>query len=147
MLQNNVGEFSPFVSFAKGFDQLHVVGNLTWRKPFNEDRGNQVMHYDLHVDYDVSPDSMKGFAPCVELHGLSYLTNGTVSGAPFGGLDYANLGSGAVKGSFVAWAGIGARYEIPDSKMSVGAVYEFALTEADKDIMDKRVTIDFIYRF
>lgn len=147
VLQGGVGEFSPFVSVAKGFDQLHAIANFTWRMPFDEDDGNQVMHYDLHLDYDVAPDSIKGFAPCIELHGVSYLTNGTALPLSVGGLDYTNLGSADVAGSFVAWAGIGARYEIPDTRMSFGAVYEFALTDKDKDIMDTRVTIDFIHRF
>lgn len=154
VLQGGVGEASPFLSFAKGYDQLHLMGNVTFRKPFSDAQGNQILQEDIHIDYDVSPEKMKGFAPCVELHGLSYLTNaeqngGLGAGVPLnvGGLDYANIGAGNVKGSFVAWAGVGARYDIPDSKMSFGAVYEFALTNKDADLMESRVTVDFTLRF
>ena len=45
-------------------------------------------------------------------------------------------------GSTVVWAGIGGRYKFSPS-FSVGANYEFALTNKNADIMDKRITIDF----
>jgi hypothetical protein len=147
VLQGGVPEFSPFLSFAKGFDQLHLMGNITYRKPLDDDDGNDILHLDLHVDCDLAPKALPGFAPCVEAHSVSYLTNGTALGTPFGGLDYANLGASDVKGSFVAWAGIGARYEIPGTKVSLGGVYEFALTDPDKDIMDQRFTFDVVFRF
>ena len=124
-----------------------MLGNVSYRKAADDDDGNDILNCGLHFDYDIAPEKMKGFAPCVELNSVSYLTNGTALAAPFGGLDYANLGSSGVKGSYVVWAGIGARYDIPDTKMSVGGVYEFALTDADKDIMDTRYTIDFTLRF
>ncbi|MBM4062012.1 MAG: hypothetical protein FJ265_13085 [Planctomycetes bacterium] len=145
ILQGGVDEFSPFVSFAKGLgEDLHLIGNVTLRVPLDGDEGNTVGHWDLHVDYDVNPQSDCVVAPVAEVHGVHYLDDGA-STLPVGGLDYANLGSQPDK-SFVAWMGIGLRAEFA-KKYEFGAVYEFALTDPDDDIMDQRITIDFFFRF
>lgn len=144
VLQGNVEELSPFVSFGKGWDRLHLLGNVTLRVPFDGDKGNTVLHWDAHVDYDLNPGQDVVVAPTVEVHGVHYLDNGT-SPLTVGGLDYANLGS-QVSGDFVGWIGVGARVEIKQN-FEFGAVYEFAFTDPDDDIMDQRITIDFIVRF
>ncbi len=139
-----VDEVSPFVSAGKGRNRLHGIAGLTFRQPFDSGEGNQVLHWDMHLDYDINPDSQRVFAPVVEVHGVHYLSDGDV-GLPIGGLDYTNLGS-QVGGDFVAWAGVGARLEVIN-KVEVGAVYEWALTDRNDDIMDHRVTIDMIFRW
>lgn len=143
VLQGEVGEASPFVSFAKGFDRLHLLGNLTWRVPFDANDGNQVFSWDAHVDFEVSPESLPGFAPLVELHGLHYLTNGNRTPLTVGGLDYTNLGSAFVAGSEVIWMGVGARWKLTPH-IAVGSTFEFPLTDKDDDIMGNRVTVDLI---
>ena len=144
ILQGGVDEWSPFVSAAKGFDNLHLLGNVTLRVPGDSDDGNVVGHWDAHLDYSVNPDDEAVFAPLVEVHGVHYLDDGA-TGLPIGGLDYANLGTQPSE-NFVAWAGIGARLEIK-RQFEIGACYEFALTDPDDDIMDSRVTVDFIVRW
>lgn len=143
ILQGAYDEWSPFVSFAKGFGDGHLVGNATLRIPTDTADGNTVGHWDLHFDYDVNPGSEAVFAPLVEVHGVHYLTDGA-SGLNVGGLDYANLGSTPAD-DFVAWAGIGGRLEF--GRFECGACYEFALTDPDKDIMESRITVDFIVRW
>ena len=144
ILQGGVDEFSPFVSLAKGYDDLHLLANLTLRVPLDGDEGNTVGHWDVHVDYDVNPKDNAVFAPLFELHGVHYLSDGD-SALNVGGLDYTNLGSQPAE-SFVAWAGLGARLEI-DKKYEIGACYEFAITDPDADLMDTRITVDFIVRW
>ena len=144
ILQGGVDEVSPFVSVGKGWDRLHALANVTLRLPLDGDDGNTVGHWDLHFDYDVNPGSDTVFAPLLELHGVHYLDDGA-SALNVGGLDYTNLGSTPAE-SMVAWAGIGARVEI-QKRFEIGACYEFALTDPDDDIMDTRITIDFIARW
>jgi hypothetical protein len=144
VLQGSVDEFSPFISVGKGFGELNTVAGLTWRVPTDQNDGNQVLHWDLHIDYDINPESDRVISPALELHGVHYLTNGDVA-LPVGGLDYANLGS-QVAGDFVAWAGIGLRAELAD-KVEIGAVYEFALTDPEDDIMEDRITVDLVFRW
>ena len=143
ILQGGVDEWSPFASFAKGYGDLHLLGNVTLRVPSDTNDGNVVGHWDLHVDYDVNPDQRAVFAPLFEVHGVHYLDDGATA-LPIGGLDYTNLGTQPAE-NFVCWAGIGARLEI-DQKFEFGACYEFALTDPDDDIMDTRITVDFILR-
>lgn len=144
VLQGGVQELSPFVSAAKGFGDLHLLGSATLRLPLDDGDGNTVGHWDLHADYDLNPGASTVFAPVVEVHGVHYLEDGD-SPLPVGGLDYTNLGSTPAE-DFVAWAGIGFRVEF-SQKYELGVVYEFALTDPDEDIMDQRVTVDFHVRW
>ena len=149
ILQGTTVELSPFVSFAKGFDEAHVLANVTLRVPTDQDEGNNVLHWDLHFDYDLNKGADRVFAPTFELHGVHYLSDGDASSAygalPIGGLDYANLGSN-VGGEFVCWAGVGMRMEAIQ-KVEVGLVYEFALTDPGDDIWKDRITFDFHVRW
>lgn len=142
VLQSNPAEISPFVSMAKGWDKFHLVGNATVRVPFDDDDGNTIFQWDLHADYDL----IGGFAPCIEVHGLHYLSNGNKLPLKVGGLDYANIGSSDVDGSTVVWMGVGGRWKF-NPHLSIGGTYEFALTNKNADIMDKRITFDlqFVY--
>ena len=144
ILQGGTSECSPFVSLGKGYDNLHLLSNLTLRVPSDSNKGNVVGHWDVHVDYSVNPNDDAVFAPVVEVHGVHYLDDGATA-LPIGGLDYANLGT-QPKENFVMWAGIGARLEI-NKQFEFGVVYEFAVTDRNDDIMDKRLTVDFIARW
>lgn len=142
VLQSNPAEISPFLSIAKGWGKFHMIGDATFRLPFDDDDGNSIFQWDLHADYDL----IGGFAPCIEVHGLHYLSNGNKVPFKVGGLDYANIGSADVDGSTVVWMGLGGRWKF-NPHLSVGGTYEFALTNKNADIMDKRVTLDlqFVY--
>lgn len=137
VLQGGVQEFSPFISIAKGWDKFHLIGNLTDRIPLDNDKGNNVLQWDIHADYEV----LDGVAPMLEIHGLHYLDDGTRTPLSIGGADYSNLGSTNVSGSTVIWAGAGARAKL-SPHLSVGATYEYPLTNKDADIFGSRVTVD-----
>ncbi|MEK6703961.1 MAG: hypothetical protein AABZ53_17015 [Planctomycetota bacterium] len=137
VLQGGVQELSPFVSFAKGWEKFHLIGNLTDRVPLSTDDGNNVLQWDVHADYEVC----KGVAPMIELHGLHYLSNGTRTPLPIGGADYTNLGSNNVSGSTIIWLGVGGRIKLTP-QISVGATYEHPLTNPKADIFGSRVTVD-----
>jgi hypothetical protein len=138
VLQGWAQEISPFVSIAKGVGKFHMIADATMRVPFDNDKGNTVFQWDGHFDYEL----FNGFAPCVELHGLHYLSNAERLPLSVGGLDYANIGSADVSGSTVVWAGVGARVKFTPN-FSAGATYEHGLTNVNADIMKDRVTVDF----
>lgn len=142
VLQSNPAEISPFLSVAKGWGKFHMIGDASIRVPFDGDDGNTILQWDLHADYDL----IGGFAPCIEVHGLHYLSDGKKVPFKVGGLDYANIGSADVEGSTVVWLGVGGRWKF-NPHLSVGGTYEFALTNKNADIMDKRITLDlqFVY--
>ena len=143
VLQGGTYEFSPFVSFAKGFGDFHIIGDVTDRIPTDSSEGNNVLQWDTHFDYDLGKIGLKGVAPTIEVHGLHYLSNGDRTPLNVGGLDYTNLGSTNVRGDSVVWMGVGGRVKFTPN-FSVGCTYEFALTNKNADIMDNRVTLDFL---
>ena len=142
VLQGNVQELSPFVSVAKGFEDLHLIGNVTWRAPLDDDDGNHILQWSAHADYEI----VDGFAPMVELHGLHYLSDGDRAALSVGGLDYANLGSSDVAGSTVVWAEAGAALRFTPN-IELGATYGYGLTNHDADIMEDRFTVLLHFRW
>lgn len=141
VLQGFTHELSPFVSFAKGWNSIHFLGDLGVRVPLSSDDGNTSFYWDLHGDFEIFPEALPGFAPVFELHGLHYLTDGSRFALPIGGLDYTQLGSNDVAGTGVVWAGVGARWKFTPH-VSVGCTYERALTSTSGDLMKDRVTVD-----
>ena len=142
VLQGGVGELSPIVYAAKGFDELHLLASASLRIPMDSDDGNTIFQWSLHADYELSPESMPGFAPVFELHGLHYLDDAARTPLSVGGLDYTNLGSNDVAGSTVIWAGLGARYKL-NPNTQIGLDYELPLTNRNADIFGDRITFDF----
>lgn len=141
VLQGSGQELSPFVSFAKGFDRFHLLGNVTTRIPTDYNDGNYIVSWGLHADYEAFPKTLPGFAPLVEIHGLHYLTNGEALPLSVGGLDYSNIGSDAVAGDGVISGGVGFDWRFTPH-WSTGAAYEFPLSNPDNDIMGNRVTLN-----
>lgn len=139
VLQGDAQELSPFLSFAKGFDQFHIMGNVTGRLPMDDDRGNYILSWDLHFDYEVAPQALPGFAPLFEVHGLHYLSDGEHLPLSVGGLDYTNLGSTDVAGDGVVWGSVGFGWKLTPH-LSLGSAFEFPMHNPDNDIMGNRVT-------
>jgi hypothetical protein len=148
ILQGDDTELAPFLSVAKGLDRLHTIAAVTGRIPVgdNSDDYNNILQWDLHVDYDVAPEVLPGLAPVIEVHGLHYLSDGEHLPLNVGGLDYANFGSTNVEDSVVVWLEAGARWEL-SPHASVGVVYGYPLTNRDADIFGDRVTLDFILKW
>lgn len=143
ILQGDAQELSPFISVAKGWDRLHFLGNITSRIPMNGNKGNQILSWDLHLDYEIAPETLPGFAPLIEIHGLHYLSNGDRLPLDVGGLDYTNAGSSGVSGDSVISAGVGFRWKLTPNA-SFGSTWAFPLHNPDNDIMGSRVTVDMI---
>jgi hypothetical protein len=140
VLQGGVQEVSPFVSFAKGWEKFHLLGNVSFRHPLDTNKGNNILQWSAHADYEIYP----GIAPVLELHGLHYLDDGNRLPLKVGGLDYTNLGSSDVGGSTVVWFGAGARFNLAPN-VSLGSTYEYPLTNKNADIHGGRVTVDLIF--
>lgn len=144
VLQGGDQEISPFISFAKGWDQFHLLGNVTGRIPTNSSEGNCILQWDLHMDYEIAPQTLPGFAPVFEVHGLHYLSDGDRLPLSIGGLDYTNLGSTDVAGDGVVSGGIGFRWKL-SPHASLGSTFEFPFHNPDNDIMGNRVTVDLTF--
>ncbi|MEM1167485.1 MAG: hypothetical protein AAGI30_14515 [Planctomycetota bacterium] len=136
VLQSGVQELSPFLTFAKGWDRLHLIGSLTYRVPLDSNDGNEILQWHTHVDYEV----VDGIAPFLEFHGIHYTDDAERTPLPIGGVDYSNFGSTDVEGTDVVFMGVGASFKISPN-LEVGAAYEFSLTNPEVDLFEDRVTV------
>lgn len=145
-LQSGTQELSPFISVAKGLGPINFLGNVTYRIPMDSNDGNHILQWDLHADFELDPENMPGLFPVLEIHGLHYLSDGDALPLSAGGLDYTNLGSSNVGGTFVSWGDIGFRYELTPN-VSLGAGYGFPITNPHDDIFNQRVTVRLTFSY
>jgi hypothetical protein len=137
---SGANELSPFISFGKGWDRWHLLGAVNYRVPMDRGSYNDILHWDLHLDYEIAPETLPGFFPLVELHGVHYFNNGDRTFLPVGGLDYTNLGSSDTAGDFMMWTDLGFQWKLSPN-WTFGAVYGFPIVEAGTDSINQRVTV------
>lgn len=138
---NGDGLIRPFVSAAWDQGELHVLGAVGLNQPFHGSAETTSLDYHAQAAYEVD----EGVFPLVEVHGITYLDNGNAAPFAFEGGDLINLGSNNVRGNSVFSMAAGGRVAISDD-VQFGATYEFPLG-GRRDLMDWRVTCDFIWRF
>ena len=133
------GVLNPFVSMAKGFDQLHTQLYFGPRVAISG-RDSSFWDMGFHLDYGFA----NTFYPLVELNWIRVIDAG--SRVPLGqeGYDLVNLGASEAGGQSVSTLAFGFRYRILED-LDFGATGEFPWTH-DEDIFGWRVTTDFIWR-
>ncbi|MCA8959771.1 MAG: hypothetical protein KDC38_04635 [Planctomycetes bacterium] len=133
-------EISLFLSGARSFGKVNVIGHAGGRITTHHNQGNDSLSWDVHVNYELT----RYFHPIVEYHGFYYLSNGNRLQVRDGLLDYGNLGAGDVAGSSAHWGSVGARWEMKPG-VSLGCVYSFALRrESNNDIFKRRVMTNLV---
>jgi hypothetical protein len=136
------GEFRPFVSFQKGYGNLHVSGNVGLRIPVTNNEQNLVANYGLMVDYY----TCRWFIPFVSANFWTNLNDGTnVPGLRSNGYDVINFGGGNANGVTQGMLGIGFRSRILDN-VDLGFAYEIAAVRP-YGLTNNRVTVDMSVRF
>lgn len=138
-LNGGVDELNPFISAAKAFDKLKLIGTFGGRIAMDQNAGNHIVYENLHVSYEL----WENFYPLLEINGLQYLSDGNRLPLSVGGLDYANIGSNDVAGNSVFWGGVGFRWKIHEH-VELGATYEFPISNPDNSIFQQRVTTSII---
>lgn len=143
VLQGIEDEITVFVSGARAWDKLHVIGNITGRITTHHEQGNDVLSWNVNTSYEIA----EGFFPLLEYHGLVYLSNGSRIVARDGLLDYGNLGASDVRGSSAHWGTVGFRWQLVDH-VSFGIGYGFALRHtSNNDIFDRRITANLVFTY
>jgi len=135
-------ELSPFVAFAKGWDDWHFLGTVSGRIPTDRNDANASLVWNLHLDYALS----ETFRPLIEIHGIHWLTD--ADRLPLGQdyLDVGSLGAAKAAGRDFFSAGIGFRWQVANN-VSVGLTYEFSLESADENLMEQRMTFNTVISF
>ncbi|MDJ0868981.1 MAG: hypothetical protein QNK03_22935 [Myxococcota bacterium] len=157
ILLSTSAAWSPAQFDIEELKNLHLIGNVGFTIPFDNDDESTHMSWHMHVDYALH----KYFVPFMELSGIVYLDSGdgTYSvrlkgggSAPlkairtnFEGNDYANLGNKEVQGNhMMSWA---AGVRIPVHRhLILGAAYERPVGDR-RDILRQRVTVQATVEF
>lgn len=84
-----------FVSATKGWDNLHLTGNIGVQVPFDGDKDNSNLDYSVMLDYF----TCKWFIPFVAFNAFTTLSDGTGWGINSEGFDLINFGASAAIGS------------------------------------------------
>ncbi|HLP76776.1 MAG TPA: transporter [Candidatus Paceibacterota bacterium] len=143
------GEENIFVSAEKGWDNLHLTGNVGVRIPNDFDKQTCQSHYSLQLDYY----TCQYFIPFVVANGYTVLSEGADQGSqslnavPLNaeGYDLINFGACAGKGYTQITLGGGARAKLTD-KIDIGVAYEAAVAHP-AGVFDSRVTADVVLRW
>ena len=135
------GEWNPFVSFQKGFNDLHVSGNVGLRIPNDSEAQSTVLHYSLMVDYHVNDL----FIPFIVANGFTVVSEGNNLPITSEGYDVINFGSSLADGVTQMTVGAGFRTRITKN-IDFGAAYEKAVLSPE-GLTDDRVTLDLCFRF
>lgn len=132
------GLLNPFISAAKGFDDLHLQ---LYAGPRVAISGQDSSFFDgsLHVDY-----RFWRFYPLAELNWVYVYDAGRRLPIAQEGFDLVDLGSSEAGGESVVTTAFGFRYRIMDD-LDFGVSGEFPLT-SDSGIFGWRVTSDLIWR-
>lgn len=138
---NGDGLFDVFVSSAKGFDQLQLMGNVGAILPVDDDANTAQLHYSLQLAFNAS----KLFKPFVVANGYTVLTEGNGPALGSEGYDVINFGTSNASGETQVVLGAGFRSSLTRS-IDLGVAYEKGVTH-DDGIFDDRVTVDVIWKF
>lgn len=135
------GEWNFFTSFEKGWDKLHLIGNLGLRVPNNTQTQSTILHYSLHADYYVC----RWFIPFIEGNGWTVLSDGNYLPLTSEGYDVFNFGSSNAGNVTQMTLGGGFRSRVLKN-VDFGFAYEKAVLNP-YGVTDDRFTFDVCFRF
>lgn len=140
---NGDGQFNIFATGGTQIGQYsHFVSAAGFRLPVDRAEQNQQFYWSWHVDRRLRQIPLYGL---LELNWYHWMTSGTSGIDGIGGLDLYNLGSAGVSGQNIVTAAVGVRYKFTPLN-EVGVAWEAPISN-QRDIMDNRITADFIIRW
>lgn len=136
------GVINAFISATKGWDNLHLTGNLGVQVPFDGDKDNSNLHYSLMLDYY----TCNWFIPFVAFNAFTTLSDGAGLGINSEGFDLINFGASAASGTTQGAIGFGFRSRLIEN-LDLGFAYEVGVIDDGDDIFKDRFTVDLAWRF
>ncbi len=140
---NGDGELNLFLTGGKKIGcRGHWLSAAGMRVPMNSTDESMSSYWSNHFDIQVR----RGFYLLAEMNWYHWLQAGQ-DGPIFGveGLDLINLGSPGVAGNDIVTSAAGVKFK-PNCHNEIGVAWEFPLTER-RDIIDNRLTVDWIFRY
>lgn len=140
---NGDGDLHAFLSMGKQLGcNFHWLSGLGYRAALDQNEGSDMMYWSNHIDYQLTDC----WYPFIEANWFNWTRSGDVAAtAGLEGGDLYNLGSQNVAGNNIVTVAAGLKYK-PSDCVEVGVAYELPATDR-RDLMESRLTADFIYRY
>lgn len=142
---NGDGEFHLFATGGTRLgENMHYLAGTGFRLPANQAQESSSWYLSQHLDYMVN----QKFYLLTELNWYSWFQggNGGIPGATnVEGMDLINLGASDVAGNNIITMAWGVKYK-PQANREIGLAYEIPVSSRN-DIMDNRLTVDYIIRY
>ena len=140
---NGDGEFHLFLSGGTEIaDKTHLVSGTGFILPSNRAQQSQVWYLSNHIDRQLGDT---GLYLLGEVNWYHWMNGADEFALPVEGFDYANLGSVGVSGNNIVTGAVGLKYK-PTDNQEIGVAIEYPLTDR-RDILDQRLTVDWIVRY
>jgi len=140
---NGDGEFDVFLSGGTRLgEKMHALAATGLRLPVDSSAESSMYYLSAHLDYMVTKKAYF----LTEMNWYNWFDGGNVGIVPgIEGGDLINLGAPGVAGNnIVTWAW-GAKFK-PAKNQELGVAYEIPISSRN-DVLDNRLTFDYIYRF
>lgn len=140
---NGNGELHLFLSGARKLaPNVHWISAGGMRVAMNSTDESTSCYWSNHLDYQIRP-GVYLLSETNWYHWLGAGQDGPVPGVE--GLDLINLGSPGVAGNDIVTSAAGVKFK-PNGHNEIGVAFEFPITERE-DILDNRLTVDWIIRY
>ncbi len=140
---NGDGEFHMFLSGGMQLgNYCHWVSGTGFRIPSDPADESRMWYWSNHLDYEFCD----GWYALTEMNWYTWIgsgQNGALNGVEGG--DLFNFGSTGVSGNDIVTNAVGIKYK-RSRHSELGLAYEYPLTDR-RDVLDNRLTIDWILRY
>lgn len=140
---NGDGELNLFLTGGRQLGcRSHWLSAAGYRLPMNRTDESTSIYWSNHFDMEVR----RGVYLLTETNWFHWTRSGQDGPIPgIEGLDLINLGSPGVTGNNIVTQAFGAKLK-PSRHQEIGLAYEIPLTKRE-DILENRITVDWIWRY
>jgi hypothetical protein len=140
---NGDGELNLFLTGGRQLGcRSHWLSAVGFRVPMNSTDESQSVYWSNHFDMEVR----RGLYLLTEMNWFHWTKSGQDGPLPgIEGLDLINLGSPGVAGNDIVTQAFGVKLK-PSGNQEIGLAYEIPLTQRE-DIIENRITVDWIWRY
>lgn len=140
---NGDGVFHAFVTGgAQLGSRSHFISAAGWVIPADTAAESEWAYWSNHLDRRIGNTNLYGF---YEANWYHYLSSGTGGINGIEGGDLFNFGSTGVTGNDIITNALGVKYK-PSGNSEIGLAWEVPITKR-RDVLDNRLTFDFILRY
>lgn len=140
---NGDGLFHLFLTGGTAFSSYgHWISGAGFWLPADSAAESQVFYWSNHWDWQINGGN---FYALTEVNWYHYMRSGAGGVPGLEGGDLINLGSTGVAGNDIVTGAIGGKYK-PTDYTEIGVAWEVPLTDR-RDVLDNRLTVDWIIRY